>query len=136
MAEMKQRPIKFRAWHKKHGMTYKDEVWTIESLYNQNLDVFASPSKVYSFKDFVVMQYTGLDDKNGTPIFEGDLITDAGGWTYHVRWNNGAFVRDRSVDLQGTREIDGWDTLRQENTSLMEVIGNIFQNGNLINAKD
>lgn len=71
-----------------------------------------------------VGQYTGLCDKNGNKIFEGDIIKNEYGYigevvfkacTYYIEWRSGNF----SIDLYV------WG-------DSVEVIGNIHDNKNLL----
>ena len=83
------REIKFRAWDG-NRMAYQGE----DGWFSTNLDTtkyknqcLQLPSAIKDEK-ITVMQYTGLKDKNGKEIYEGDIM---GGYPHGeaaVRWNN------------------------------------------------
>jgi len=75
------------------------------------------------------MQYTGLKDKNGKEIIESDLVKDDYGHTLLVEWRNGGFVATLdSLEVEG-QELQG---VYEENKTSFEVIGNIYNNPELI----
>ncbi len=94
------------------------------------------------FDDIKLMQYTGVKDKNGVEIYEGDrisidsvlgeiLITDVyfarGAFRYRHDDNSGSVL-----DIKSTTKVKGYETI----THNIEVIGNIYENRELLDDWD
>ena len=77
-----------------------------------------------------VCQYTGLKDKNGKKIFEGDVMHWDSHWGWYVGYENGAFRRIPLNDIQRMN----WEhyTLQQEGLDTWGIIGNIHENPELL----
>ena len=99
--------IKFRAWHYDDGMLYFD------------LDTFI---KDYHDQYGNIMQFTGLQDKNGADIYEGDILDGDG----IVEWNDVEFCW--SVKDKGYDGVDQWHSLQFKNCPI-EITGNIHEGG-------
>ena len=128
--KMKQREIKFRAWDKKEKkmITEKFSV-SFDGIPHDTIGHLGRNHKegdIYEGKDvgIVIMQYTGLHDKRGKEIFEGDLIQTILKEPYVVRYDDslGQFFGERkSREERETIKISGIAFNRYK------VIGNICE---------
>lgn len=90
-------------------------------------------------EDIVLMQYTGLKDKNGREIYEGDIVLESHLHHINVRAKEapvfekfvGAVRYDAPMFTCGAIEGD-WHTVHFMNFLNSEIIGNIYENPELI----
>ena len=102
------REIKFRSWDKKNQKWFSNDVLN------------CLPSDVFFASEFL-QQFTGLTDRNGKEIYEGDLLKySVNNRIIKVIYLNGGFKCQGGYDLFFYVEND------------VEIVGNIFQNPELI----
>lgn len=108
-----------------NGFIYGLPTYDFEYLFNENgLD---SPDN-YTIKKSTVGQFTGLLDKNGVKIFEGDIMKDKYGAISQVIYVNEQ-ARFMQLSKIGYTPIYQFSILEDKD----EVIGNIHQNPELLN---
>lgn len=121
------RDIKFRAWDiQRHEFLSGGEVFIAiqpgrrpqNTIY---LDIIKDPDK---YKDrFVLQQCTGLKDKNGKEIYEGDIVHCWGGEHCQGYWEH-----DSKIVINNMIN----DCFMMGEHEFFEVIGNIYENPELL----
>lgn len=115
------REIRFRIWDYHNKKFVEVREW---KLFN-NWDYY-----VVELTGHHIQQYTDLKDKNGQDIYEGDLIDYLNDDEfYEVIFYFGKFKLER-IDGMGCGDFDEQNIQRN-----MEVIGNIFENPELLSEE-
>ena len=118
------REIKFRAWD---GETMW-EVRELEWAGGEVIHAYLGLHEVDADK-ITLMQFTGLHDKNGKEIYEGDVVHWKPVGLGTVRFGaSAAFVHDQEKLRGGT----GINQLHRSYQQEYEIIGNIYENPELL----
>jgi uncharacterized phage protein (TIGR01671 family) len=133
------REIKFRVWSNElNKMVYPDQRGWYQNCFigdNQYIQTCSLGVVIdKNGKQLQVMQYTGLKDKNGKEIYEGDIVsTDLSRPFLIVEFRNGAFMyqcHHNGQDYYDHIEPAFSDAI--ESTKYHGVIGNIYENPDLL----
>ena len=131
------REIKFRAWLKEdekmanvETMDFTDK--SIQYLKRSEI-INAYILRRESFDDVELMQYTGLKDKNGKEIYEGDILFFRDeNMKYIVVWQDAAFII-KSIEIRKYSEKMYW---LDDTEICCEIVGNIYENKKLLEENE
>lgn len=120
---------RYRAWDKKFKTMYEvDDIMSID-FGKSEISVktlFFERTNCYKFDDIVLMQSTGLRDKNGKEIFEGDIIDSEDGILSGVV----EFRPDLGMFVSTLIKYNNFERLCNVADSV-HIIGNIYTNPGL-----
>lgn len=140
---------KFRAWDKRSKEMWKVSTLHIEDEYADlfKKNIYENPlnDQWAKFEDIILMQSTGLKDKNGVEIFEGDIlkiieVTNEGISEYitDVIWEDCSFVfKSEGVDYYDSF-LGAFSGDPNKTYPLFEllVIGNVWDNLKLLEGTE
>ena len=137
------RAIKFRAWDNENNQMLDVQELNFEDcFYGGEMQIKTTMYNDYfDYREMPLMQFTGLHDENGKEIYEGDIVelSEEGRKLYGtsnelakkyqlVGFKDGAFMTCRNKYL-----IDEFDTYLWIMKNFATVVGNIYENKELLN---
>ncbi len=145
------REIKFRVWHGSR-LQYQDNFKDFGN--DDDIKELSFDIDPWDESTGILMQYTGVKDKNGKEIYEGDIIfvpdeypqselepAEPFNFFGEIQFKDGSFgvawVDDKYAHSKYPRETDMWVSFPEFNSEILElkeleVIGNIFENKDLL----
>lgn len=135
----KAREIKFRAWNKNEkrmvygrSVNFRDQSWAVDE--KPNCEIEYCPGGYTTDGEGELMQYTGLKDEKGVPVYEGDIISHP---TFKPKQRNVVKWDNKRGGFNAWSETENdWcskDWLNVGNNR--EIIGNIYENPELLEEK-
>lgn len=124
------REIKFRAWdaHKRMWTEYRIHDGVVYFLDKSTGVWVGKYDKRY--KEFDLMQYTGLKDMKGKEIYEGDIVI------HHSKMCKIIFNVEEARFVLRDDEFELEIPFTNNNNKRMEIVGNIYENPELLGEQE
>ena len=136
---------KFRAWHK----TWEEMGWIACIRYKKSGEIarLSFRRNIYdgniygglvNLDEIELMQSTGLKDKNGKEIFEGDIITNGQNVMCMKRHNTLGFYVEEKGEVEFIADsavLEDFEEDAKEIADRLEIIGNIYENTELLEVE-
>ncbi len=124
------RPIKYRAWLIPKGKMYPVEALNFHPENGEVTYVFIT-EHAYGIpvKDVILREFTGLKDRQGKEIYEGDILRIEDATAQVIFWE-----RPPEFGLNFHHNEDKWceDWNLSDDSERMEIVGNIYENAELL----
>lgn len=134
------REIKFRIYDTdEKQMFYQEDIDYIDI--NNEIAYINQDGGGYDYLiDFVygdgkLMQYTGLKDKNGKEIYEGDILERHGYWPIRIEYDKGCLMVRDLDEVRYNNLILNVPICNFESINDWKVIGNIYENPELLEGE-
>ncbi len=112
------REIKFRAWDKKSKEYYKGAIAVSNDGVIRMLDT--TEYEIWADTSFIPEQYTGLKDKHGKELYEGDIVQ---------------YLKNPYTDLERAYMVIEYKGCMFTVPHEPEIIGNIYENPELLEGE-
>jgi len=123
------REIVLKAWH------IKGKFWLSDfSLSNDGQTVYCIGERYNTETEVTVIQSTNLNDKTGKEIFEGDICHIFTDTPTEIIYCNGAFGYNDASDCFISFAQNMWFFWANSNSKEIELLGNKFENPELLTA--
>lgn len=128
---------RFRAWDK----VFKEMVQVNALVLDEQVIKVTYKNKNVvkdDVKEYVLMQSTGLKDKNGKEIFEGDIITNGQNVMCMKRHNTLGFYVEEKGEVEFIADsavLEDFEEDAKEIADRLEIIGNIYENPELLEVE-
>lgn len=119
------RPIKFRAWDKKNKRLVNFGLFDLDG------GIYLDDDNTFSVDECPIMQFTGVLDKNGKEIYEGDILAGLSGIGMRNGENQVVSFQDGVFGINGMGFNEGSSEYNWT-TETIEVIGNIYETPELL----